>query len=57
MSSAIFNQPITILVVREGGDCPPYTRPTPTNIITDLDQVPIFQIAGAIVTNLCSEVT
>lgn len=40
-----------------GGDCDPYTKPSPTAITTDLTATPPAQTATAVDTNLCAPVS
>lgn len=40
-----------------GGDCDPYTKPSPTAITTNLDTVPVLQSPTSVETNLCAPVS
>ena len=39
-----------------GGDCDPYTMPSPTAVVTDLDATLVWSDGVAVETNLCSEI-
>lgn len=39
------------------GECAPYTRQAPGNVVTNLDAEPVRQAPAAITTNLCETVS
>lgn len=51
--AAMYCQPL----VTGGGDCDPYTKPSPTAITTNLDTVPVLQSPTSVETNLCASVS
>lgn len=56
-SAAIYTQRRPTIGPDPGDDCDPYSRPSPTSVITNLVDAPVFQTATIVDTNLCAPVS
>ena len=55
VAAAMYCQPL-VTQSGGGGECDPYTRPSPMSVVTNLDTVPVLQAPTGVNTNLCAEV-
>lgn len=56
-TSAIYMQRRVPAVTPPGGDCDPYTRPSPTIVATNLNTAPTYPTPTAVETDLCAPVS
>ncbi|MCD9097031.1 hypothetical protein [Luteimonas fraxinea] len=56
IAAAMYCQPLVTQSGGGGGDCELYIRPSPTNVITNLDKPVVLQPPTAVSTDLCAEV-
>jgi len=56
-SAAVYTQRRPTLGPGPGGDCDPYTRPSPVAVVTDLTAARVYQTPTAVETDLCAPVS